>query len=94
MKKAFFLLILLIIGIGFFHFAPSKRPKADQDKSLIDQIKSHQEGTTLWWAGHDGWLIKSGDILVGTDLLLEDNGRIQPSPISAYELAHRTFIFK
>ena len=54
---------------------------------LIDQIKTHHEGTAVWWAGHNSWLIKSGDILIGTDLWLEDRNRLIPLPVTAEELA-------
>jgi len=54
---------------------------------LIDEIRTHDDGTAVWWTGHNGWLIKSGDILVGTDLVLEYPGRLEDSPISAMELA-------
>ena len=54
---------------------------------LIDEIHNYHGGTAVWWTGHNGWLIKSGDLLVGTDLVLEYQGRIDPSPVSALELA-------
>ena len=60
--------------------------QSQQDESLIEQIRNHKEGTTVWWAGHDSWIIKSGDLVVGTDLFLEDHERIHPSPITAREL--------
>lgn len=58
-----------------------------QDGKLITAIKAHREGTDLWWAGHNSWLIKSGDLLIATDLWLEDGYRFEPSPITAEELA-------
>jgi L-ascorbate metabolism protein UlaG (beta-lactamase superfamily) len=45
------------------------------------------EGTALWWTGHNGWLIKSNDVLIGTDLVLEYSGRLAPSPVSSLDLA-------
>jgi len=54
---------------------------------LIDEIKSHSSGTAVWWTGHNGWLIKSDDILIGTDLVLEIDGRFAPSPVRAREVA-------
>ena len=54
---------------------------------LIDEIRSHDDGTAVWWTGHNGWLVKSGDLLVATDLAVEYGGRIGPSPVSALELA-------
>ena len=54
---------------------------------LITEINAHREGTVLWCAGNSSWLIKSGDILIATDLWLEDGYRFEPSPITAEELA-------
>lgn len=61
-------------------------PLQAQDR-LIDEIRDHDVGTAIWWTGHNGWLVKSGEILVGTDLVLEYPGRLEPSPVSAMELA-------
>lgn len=58
-----------------------------QENTLLTDIRSHREGTAVWWMGHDGWLIKSGDLLIATDLVLEYGGRIEPPPISSAELA-------
>lgn len=58
-----------------------------QQSELYSEIKSHSEGTGLWWTGHNGWLIKSGDLLVSTDLALEYPRRIDPPPISTKEIA-------
>lgn len=58
-----------------------------QDGKLINEIKSHRDGTRLWWAGHNSWLIKSDDVLIATDLWLEDGYRFAPAPVTADELA-------
>jgi L-ascorbate 6-phosphate lactonase len=58
-----------------------------QPEKLIDQIKGHKEGIGVWWAGHNSWIIKSGDLVVATDLYLENHSRINPSPITSEELA-------
>jgi len=58
-----------------------------QKSSLFEQIKDHSEGIGLWWAGHNGWLIKSGDLVISTDILLDYDKRIAPPPISVEELA-------
>jgi hypothetical protein len=42
-----------------------------QDSPLLDEIKSHNDGIGLWWAGHNGWVIKSGDLVISTDILLD-----------------------
>ncbi|MEX2233548.1 MAG: MBL fold metallo-hydrolase [Cyclobacteriaceae bacterium] len=63
-------------------------PTAGQEnKRMIDEIKEHQSGIGLWWAGHNSWIIKSGDMVVTTDLYLENNLRLAPSPITPEEIA-------
>lgn len=54
---------------------------------MIDDIKSHKSGLAVWWAGHNSWIIKSGDLLVTTDLYLENSLRLAPSPVTPEELA-------
>lgn len=54
---------------------------------LIDEIKAHTSGIAVWWTGHNGWLIKYNEVLIGTDLALESTDRMVPSPITAAELA-------
>jgi L-ascorbate 6-phosphate lactonase len=41
----------------------------------------------VWWAGQDSWVIKSGNLVIATDLFLENNGRIAPAPVTPEELA-------
>lgn len=60
---------------------------AGTENRLINEIRAHNEGMAIWWTGHNGWLIKSGGILIGTDLALESKARAVPSPVSAAELA-------
>ncbi len=55
--------------------------------SLIQQIRSHEKGIALWWTGNDGWLIKADRVLIGTDLDLDVQDKIQPVPVTADELA-------
>ena len=55
--------------------------------SLKNQISSHTSGVAVWWVGHNGWLIKSDDFLIATDLVLDETNLIQPASISASELA-------
>lgn len=56
-------------------------------RRIAEEIKAHTASTAVWWTGHNGWLIKSGDLLIGTDLCTEDEGRLYRAPISAEELA-------
>jgi L-ascorbate metabolism protein UlaG (beta-lactamase superfamily) len=58
-----------------------------QDRKVLDEIRAHRSGIAVWWLGHNGWLIKAGDTLIGTDLVLEEPNRQAPPPISAAELA-------
>ncbi len=58
-----------------------------QDKRMIDEIRSHSIGTAVWWAGHNSWIIKSGDVVVATDLYLENDGRIEPAPVTPEQIA-------
>ncbi len=69
----------LLILAGNFSFAQGSR--------LIDEINSHSTGIGLWWVGHNGWLIKSGDLVIATDILLDYGDRINPPLINAEELA-------
>lgn len=56
-------------------------------RHIIDEIRSHRSGIAVWWTGHNGWLIKADDVLVGTDLCLEQEDRAVAAPVSAAELA-------
>jgi L-ascorbate 6-phosphate lactonase len=58
-----------------------------QNERMIDQIRNHKNGTAVWWAGQDSWIIKSGDLVIATDLFLENNDRITPAPITPEEIA-------
>jgi L-ascorbate 6-phosphate lactonase len=75
--KAVLLMLVLIISsrvIGQIH-------------RMIDDIKSHTSGIGVWWAGQDSWLIKSDNLLIVSDLYLQEEGRIDPLPITAEEIA-------
>src|SRR4051794_28794117 len=54
---------------------------------IRDEVKAYDSGLAVWWTGHNGWLIKSDGLLIGTDLATEDEARLYQSPISAEELA-------
>ena len=56
-------------------------------RRIRDEVKAHDSGLAVWWTGHNGWLIKSDGLLIGTDLATEDEARLYQSPISAEELA-------
>ena len=76
MRRVFFL--LLVLSVSYNGFSQSK---------MIDQIRNQSDGTTVWWAGQDSWVIKSGELVIATDLFLENSGRIAPSPVTPEELA-------
>lgn len=73
-----FFLMLFLAGIS---------PAPGQAGSMSDQIRSHTGGLHVWWAGQDSWVIKSDDLVIATDLFLENTGRIAPSPVTPGELA-------
>lgn len=58
-----------------------------QSGRMIDQIRSFKGGMAVWWAGHNSWIIKSGDQVISTDLFLENGERIDPAPITPEEIA-------
>lgn len=63
-------------------------PVFSQSSRTIDEIRAHKNGTAVWWAGNASWIIKSGDLVVGTDLYLEErDNRITPLTITAEEVA-------
>ena len=67
---------------------------AQNPTRMIDEIRAHKEGTALWWAGHNSWIIKSGDIVVSTDLYLENGSRMAPPPITPEEIAGKVLAHK
>jgi L-ascorbate 6-phosphate lactonase len=71
----------------FFFLLCQALPIYSQEKRMIDDIKNQREGITVWWAGHNSWIIKSGDLVVATDLYLENESRISSAPITPEELA-------
>jgi L-ascorbate metabolism protein UlaG (beta-lactamase superfamily) len=68
-------------------FAAADPSAAETPPRILDQVRSHGSGLALWWVGNAGWLVKSGDLLLGIDLDLDSEERIAAPPISAEELA-------
>jgi L-ascorbate 6-phosphate lactonase len=58
-----------------------------QENRVVQEIRAHNKGIALWWLGNDGWLIKSGGVLVAIDPDLESNGKVQAPVVKAAELA-------
>jgi L-ascorbate 6-phosphate lactonase len=77
MKRVFFILSLIAISLNVL----------SQSSRMIDEIRSQKSGTSVWWAGQDSWIIKSGELVIATDLFLENNERIAPAPVTPDELA-------
>ena len=75
------------IIITALFFALTLSGQGQNNTRMIDEIKSHKNGTGVWWAGHNSWIIKSGDLVVTTDLYLENGLRLAPSPITPQEIA-------
>lgn len=76
MKYLFLLFLIVPSGI-----------KGQLQSSLKHEIDQHQKGVGLWWAGHNGWIIKSNGLVISTDILLDYDKRINKPPISEKELA-------
>ena len=74
-------MLLLLLPLVWSCETPAAPPT-----KVLDQIQEQNPGISLWWVGNDGWLIKTGGLLLGTDLDLELNEKVQPPPISAEEL--------
>src|SRR5437764_506547 len=74
---------LLLLSIGVFLFAN----RSNAENSVLKQIRSHHTGLAIWWTGNAGWLIKSDDLLIGTDLTLDNDEKVQPPPLTAAEIA-------
>ena len=55
--------------------------------AIVNQIHAHRQGIAVWWTGNDGWLIKSGDLLIGLDLTLDNDEKVQPPPVTASDIA-------
>lgn len=79
--------ILFALLLTFNPAAHSQTPPALPSHRMIDEIKAHTTGMAVWWTGHNGWLIKQDSILIGTDLVLENEDRQSPAPVSAAEIA-------
>jgi L-ascorbate 6-phosphate lactonase len=56
-------------------------------KDALDELCSTKAGIALCWLGNLSWLIAARGRLIATDLDLDPEGRIQPSPIAAEAVA-------
>ena len=79
--------LLLLTGLTA-GFSQGREEGAIPTRRIAEEIESHDSGTAIWWAGHNSWIIKHDDLVIGTDLVLEDEEpRTFEAPISAEELA-------
>jgi L-ascorbate 6-phosphate lactonase len=78
------LMFLSMVSTAYSQEWPKEQIPAPR---IVEEIKAHHAGIAVWWTGHNGWLVKSGELLIGTDLTTEDKARLYQSPISAEELA-------
>lgn len=76
--------ILLIATAATPPGLPQTNPSANM---ILGQIRAHHRGLAVWWMGNAGWLIKSDNLLIGTDLDLEIADKLEPPPLNARELA-------
>jgi L-ascorbate 6-phosphate lactonase len=54
---------------------------------ILEELLAIDEGMGLCWLGNLGWLLRADGQLVATDLDLERDERLAPSPISTADLA-------
>ena len=81
MKIRLPLLVLAVAAAASWAQAPQLA------RTVLDQIRSHHKGIAIWWVGNAGWLIKSDNLLISTDLDLSNDEKVQPPPITAGQLA-------
>jgi L-ascorbate 6-phosphate lactonase len=84
MKRREFMKSAGLVSAGITIKANTKRSTSTR---IIDEIKAHKKGMAAWWTGQNGWLIKSDNTLIGTDLVLASFNRIEELPITPDELA-------
>lgn len=77
----------IICAVALLALSVASAQTQDSPRRLIEDIRAHHSGIAVWWTGHNGWLIKADDVLIGTDLCLEQEDRAIASPVSAAELA-------
>ncbi|MBW7995698.1 MAG: MBL fold metallo-hydrolase [Candidatus Glassbacteria bacterium] len=82
-----FYAVLLSVGLPIWVFAQGMPADLLPSRQILAEIRAHEDGVAVWWTGHNGWLIKAGGVLLGTDLVLEAADRIQRSPVTTAELA-------
>ena len=56
-------------------------------QKVLDEIRLHHHGIAVWWVGNAGWLIKADDQLIGIDLDLSTEDKVQSPPITPEQVA-------
>lgn len=77
------LLPSLLLAVAALPFGKA----SDSGNPVLSQIRAHNHGIAVWWMGNAGWLIKSDSMLIGTDLTLDNDEKIQPPPVTPEEIA-------
>jgi len=82
------LLPIILIAAACVPLSAQQNPSSE---AILKQIQAHHHGLAVWWMGNSGWLIKSGDLLIATDLDLDANDtsdpKIHPPPLTPQQLA-------
>ena len=71
MSKRPFELLLIAVAASALAWAQAERSA----ETILQKIRGHHQGLAVWWMGNSGWLIKSDNLLIGTDLDLEFTSR-------------------
>jgi L-ascorbate 6-phosphate lactonase len=79
--------LALLLFLSAFIAIPMLPQAHRSPQTILDEIRSHHKGIAIWWMGNSGWLIKSDDLLLATDLDLEAANKLQPPPLTAEQLA-------
>lgn len=54
---------------------------------LLDELLAVEKGIGICWLGNLRWLLRANDKLIATDLDLDRDTRLSPSPITTAEIA-------
>jgi L-ascorbate metabolism protein UlaG (beta-lactamase superfamily) len=84
---------ILLFPLVLLLSSPPSFAQTESSSVLLEQIRAHDSGIAIWWTGQNGWLVKLDDLLISTDLVLEERERIFPPPISSADLAPELDIF-
>ena len=87
MSKRLFEMLLIAAAV----LAPAWPQAPRSAEVILPEIRGHHDGLAVWWMGNSGWLIKSDNLLIGTDLDLEADNKsypkLNPPPVNPEDLA-------